>query len=232
MTNKEIRKIADKVRKNCHLSLIQKQLCYGGLLGDSNLQWRNNGQCRLRMSHSGKQLDYLEWKKSILGKFIVQEKPTIELPRKGSFSKQKQYNYFTIVHQDFTDMANLFYRRIKGKHIRYITMKTFKLLDLFAILIWYLDDGTLTKNKELRIYSNAYNISMHKMIKKWFWHKYKIEAKIRISNHRNGNKYYYICFNVRNSKKLLDMFAQYLSIIPSVMQYKLLTSTTIRRTPY
>lgn len=225
MTRKESRNIGIKIRRDYHLSLLQKQICYGGLLGDSNLNWRDNGQCRLKMSHCEKQLDYLEWKKSFLNDFIIQKKPIIDYP--NGFGKQNQYSYNTVVHQDFTDMANLFYRMIKGRHIRYITMKTLKLLDLFAVLIWYLDDGTLTKDNELRIYSNAYDISMHKAMKKWFWHKYRLEAKIRSSH---NNKYYYICFSVRNSKNLLNLFKQYLPIIPDVMKYKLLTSTTIRET--
>jgi len=220
------------LRKNFHLSDIQKQLCYGTLLGDASLNWRSNGQCRLKVGHCEKQQDYLEWKRNLLMPFILQSEPTIDLLSESNFSKNgsKFYIYNTIAHQDFTDMAGLFYRKVSGKRIRYITMKTLKLLNPFAILIWYLDDGILTKDKEMRIYSNAYSLSHHKAIKIWFWQQYRIETKIVPTRH--GEKiYYFLRFSVNNSKNLQELFNPYIDSLPECIKYKLLASTTIRKTP-
>lgn len=213
-----------ELRKNNHLSEQQLQLCYGGLLGDSSLKMKDNGQIGIKFGHCEKQLPYLEWKKKILEPFIVQNNPTVEKPEthffKGDSIKSSTfYSYNSIIHQDITDLYPLFYRKVKNKSIRHITMKTFNLLTPFALLIWFLDDGTLTKDKECRIYTLAYDLSQHKVMKKWFWHKYRIEVKIYLNITR---KRYYLSFNVNNSKHLQELFQPFLSEIPECMHYKFL----------
>jgi hypothetical protein len=222
-------KKGDYLRKNNHLSDKQKKICYGALLGDSNLHHRDNGQCSFKICHCKKQLGYLEWKKNLLLPFIIQDSPTVD--NNNSFGYGSSFIYTSIVHQDFTDMVGLFYRKIKGKRNRYITMKTLKLLNPLSILIWYLDDGTLTIDKEMRLCSNAYSLSEHKTMKSYFWKNYRIETKIAKFTHKHTGKiYYFLRFNVENSKKLRNLFEPFIDEIPECMRYKLLPSTTIRET--
>ena len=53
---------ANNIREKNHLSEQQLQLCYGGLMGDSNLQSKNGRLHRIKFGHCEKQLPYLEWK--------------------------------------------------------------------------------------------------------------------------------------------------------------------------
>jgi len=69
----------NKIRQNKHLSLEQKQLCYGTLLGDGWLRPSSSGQCSLGIGHCKKQLEYLEYKKNKLNPFFVNQKPIIVL---------------------------------------------------------------------------------------------------------------------------------------------------------
>jgi hypothetical protein len=53
---------------------IQKSLIYGTMLGDGYLRISRNS-VNLTMAQSIKQLEYLEWKRKILGEFILADKP-------------------------------------------------------------------------------------------------------------------------------------------------------------
>lgn len=212
------------IRNNNHLSEQQKQLCYGGLMGDSNLQSKNGRLHRIKFGHCEKQLPYLEWKRKLLNPFIIQEQATKEQITKiilnnKFITRTAFYSYNSIIHQDFTNLFPLFYRKIKGKSIRHITTKTLNLLQPFAILIWYLDDGTLTKDKSYRFYTNAYPLSQQKAMKKWFWHKYRIEVKINYNSTENS---YFLTLSVNNSKNLQKIFQPFISQVPECMYYKFL----------
>lgn len=226
LTRRDKRLLGQKIRNTKHLTKQQLQICYGGLLGDSSLSRRSNEQYRLKLGHSEKQLPYLKWKKELLKPFIIQEKATYEPPKHTQFRKQRFFShpfyiYNSIIHQDFTNLAGLFYCRKKnGKRIKYITQKLLNKIQPLAILIWYLDDGHLTKDKMARIATNCFSLSENKTIKRWFWHKYRIKA---IIYHNIYTKYstYFIGFNVNDTKKFFELFKPFKSSIPECMHYKL-----------
>jgi len=212
--------LAKNVRECKHLDKKQYQVCLGGLLGDSNINVRDNGRCRIKFCHAEKQLEYLEWKRNIMGEFIVAEKPTIEIIKEGkSFGKvgSKFYIYNTIGHQDFTDMYGLMYRTKLGKRKKYITRKVLNELNNFGLLIWYIDDGCITKDKEARIASNDLTLSEHKSLRIWFWQKYRITALI---SYNKTADCYFLRFNVANTKKLFDLFKEFKDDIPECVKYK------------
>ena len=212
--------LAKNVRDYKHLDKKQYQVCLGGLLGDSNINVRDNGRCRIKFCHAEKQLEYLEWKRNIMGEFIVAEKPTIEIIKEGkSFGKvgSKFYIYNTIGHQDFTDMYGLMYRTKLGKRKKYITRKVLNELNNFGLLIWYIDDGCITKDKEARIASNDLTLSEHKSLRIWFWQKYRITALI---SYNKTADCYFLRFNVANTKKLFDLFKEFKDDIPECVKHK------------
>lgn len=220
MTRTEKLLIANNVREYKHLDKQQYQLCLGGLLGDSNINVRDNGQCRIKFGHAEKQLDYLEWKKKIMGEFMVAEKPTVEIMGiNNCFGKagEKFYIYNTIGHQDFTDIYGLMYRTVLGKRKKYITRKVLNELDNFGLLIWYLDDGCITKDKEARIASNDLTLSEHKSLRIWFWQKYRITT---IISYNKTADCYFLRFNVANTRKLFDLFREFKDEIPECVRYK------------
>lgn len=211
------------IRQNNHLSEQQLQIVYGGLLGDSNINVRANGACRLKMGHSSKQLDYLEFKKKMLEPFVIQEKPTIDFQPNNKYSPNFTfYSYNTIVHQDFTDIFGLFYRNIEGKRKKYITMNFLNNLQPLAIFIWFLDDGcyNYSKNKTHKIYLSTYRYSLseHQTLKEWFWKKWKIESKITFDT---THQQYYLRFNIDGLRLFDDLFLKpFHQNVPSCMNYK------------
>lgn len=223
-TIKEKRKLGNELRKNNHLNPEQLQIVFGGLLGDSSIHPRENGACRIKLAHCPDQLPYLNFKKKILEPFIIQDKPTFEAPGKQSFKNAKgAYSYSTIVHQDFTDIYPMFYKKISGKIQRKISMKTLLRIGPLGLLIWYLDDGTLYHSEKksstmMRICSNDYSLSDHLIFKKWLWKNFRVPAVIMYDST-------HFCYNLRFNKDgrnaMLDVFEPYLNIIPDCMQYKL-----------
>lgn len=221
------RKKGRELRKqHLHLTEYQLQITYGGLLGDSSLTPRSNGQCRLKMSHGEKQKEYLEFKKKIMEPFIIQESATKDISKRDNtdaFGSLPTYHYNSIVHQDFTNLYGLFYRKEKGIKRRYLNMNILNLLQPIAILIWYLDDGNYfySKKKGAKMYISTYSypLSEHKMLAKWFWHTWRIESKITYDKTHNN---YYIRFNKEAIIKFSETFLfPFKDIIPNCMLYKL-----------
>lgn len=223
MNRKQQQTLGNFIRQNNHLSEQQSQIIYGGLLGDSNINIRSNGTCRIKMTHSEKQLDYLEFKKKMLEPFIIQNRPTSDFQPNNKYAPNSTfYTYNTIVHQDFTNIFGLFYRTIRGKRKKYITMNFLNKLQPIAILIWFLDDGCyyFSKNKAHILYLSTYRYSLpeHQTLKEWFWKKWKIESKI---SYDSTHEMYILRFNVKDIRIFNDLFLKpFRQNIPSCMSYK------------
>lgn len=223
-SRKESRQKATFARENLHLSEKQLQLCVGALLGDSSMSPRSNGSIRMRFGHVEKHKDYLEWKKTIMEPFITQKTPSSYISH--GFSDSVCLVYETIQHEDFKRLYPLFYSPSHKKRLRNITWKTLDLLTPFGILIWYLDDGTLAypqlhkgKNPHIDLRTDAYSLSVQRMLKRWFWQKYQIDIKISYDKTHNS---YYIRFNTKQVPQLMKLFEPYIQEIPACMQYKII----------
>lgn len=221
MTNKEK---GDEIRKDKHLSLEQKQLCYGTLMGDAWLRPSINGQCSIGIGHCQKQLEYLEYKKNKLNPFFVNPKPILSSSENRKDRNNSDfYRYQSIIHQDFTDMYGLFYKGNKKHRAKYISRKLLNKINIYSLLIWYLDDGSLIDNgngsKRCSLATYNFTLSEHKAIKIWFWQKFKLDVNIL----PHLNKSFYLRFDVKNSKELLRMFIDYVNEIPRCMHYKIVS---------
>jgi hypothetical protein len=210
---RESLKKANIIRKNNHLTEKQLELCYGTLLGDASISPRN-GSCRIKITHCNKQKDYLSWKKDLLYPFIIQSSLTSE---ENPWSKNSLFSFTSIVHHDFSLLYSLFYRNNRKKRNKFINMKILNLLTPFSLLFWYLDDGCLTKDKEVRFAINCFSISEVKTIKKWFWKRYKIETIIATNKEKNS---YFLRINVKNSQKFFHLINIFKEQVPKCMYYK------------
>jgi len=207
------------------ISNIKLQTLIGGLLGDSSLTVRGvNGACRLKMGHTEDHLDYLLWKKEILQDLFLQHKPN-SYNGKSTWSSKVFYSFQSIQTHLLKETLPLFYRTINGKKKRKITWKTLKYLDEFGLLIWYLDDGCLVKDKRelikgktINIYSDAYSLSEQKIIKRFLWKRFRLEAKIQFDKTHN---IYYIRFNRKESLRIFSIFQGFYASLPKSMLYKI-----------
>lgn len=211
-------KLAEEIRKNHLLTPKQFQLCYGTILGDACIQPRPNGSCRMAIAHTITQLDYLMYKSNILKPLIIQPKPTLEPP--ANYMPNPTYRITTIVHPQFSELYGLFYHQVRGKRIKTITRKILNLLNPYSILIWYLDDGCLTKDKAYRFATNCFSLGEHRAIKRWLWKRFRIRSTIYHNTNKNS---YFLGLNVSSSKILHSLWSEFLPEIPKSMNYKLLS---------
>lgn len=213
------------VRKTQRLSDRQKQVCLGGLLGDSSISPRQNGACRIRFGHGVDQKEYLEWKRRLMGDFIIQEAPSMYISKGYAEQPTECFVYESIVHEDFKRLYPLFYSSERKKRKRSISWKTIEDIDAMGVLTWYLDDGCLTKKREtdkntyVRLHTNAYPLSMQRIFVRWFWKKFRIKVKIQY-NSTNGS--HFLRFNTAESIQFLSLFIPFITEIPECMHYKLL----------
>jgi len=207
------------IRATMNLDNKQWQMCAGTLLGDASMDTTCTGSCNLRFQHCEKQLDYLEWKKTIINNFIVREKPTICNPT--GFSKKKSYLYQTVTHQDFTNFNNLFYIKKGKKREKIINPKILERLDIFGVLIWYLDDGCVAPSAKgrsaIRIHTNNFYKKEQKLLVNFFKHKYNITPKIYYLKSQDN---YILSIGANDSEKLMKLFKPFLSQVPQCMHYK------------
>lgn len=216
---------ADELRTH-HIPQNQLEIIYGTLLGDGSLILQTNNFHRLSLCHCEKQLDYLLFKKEKLKSIFIQQNPNKYIHKAHFFGnnhvKEKiQYHLHSISHKELTNIYGIFHKNKK----KYLTRKGLNLLTPTSLLFWYLDDGSLSKQRSIILSTLSFSLSEHQAMKKWFWQKYKIEAKISTSRVKYNDipkTYNYLRFNVYNTKKFIDLIStsSFFNELPACMNYK------------
>ena len=222
---KESRDAGKEIRRqNIHLSPEQLQIVYGTMMGDASISPRENGACRIQISHCEKQLPYLQYKIDRLSPFFIQEHPTPDSQRASSFKgSTPAYKYSSMVHQDFTDVFGLFYKTTKGIKRKIVDMNILNKLEPLSILFWFLDDGCYTyqpKKSTHIMFLSTYNCTLaeHRTLKRWFWHKWRIESTI---THHKPTDQYTLRFPKQAQIIFNNLFLKpFKHLVPSCMHYK------------
>ena len=116
-----------------YLGALQWQLILGAVIGDGNLSpaaHRDDESARFRMGHGKRQVDYLDWKASLLAN--VPQSRTIN-------AKGAAFVDFTPL-PELSELREVVYFGDGKKHI---TEEYLKALTPLALAIWYMDDGGL-----------------------------------------------------------------------------------------
>ena len=111
----------------------QWQVVLGGLMGDAHLAPNRHGRhgVRFRMGHGARQVEYLDWKASLLGNI--------------GQSRRVGANGATFV--DMTPLPELGELRdvmYWGDGKKHVTDDVLKALSPLALAVWYMDDGSFT----------------------------------------------------------------------------------------
>ena len=186
-----------------NLSLPQKQILYGTILGDAYLQKTGQRNARLRLEHSQKQRDYLLWKVKMLQP-LFQGKPKF-IERIHPVTKRK-YGYWRHQSQSTPYLGRL--RRIfypEGK--KQIPDNLEKYLSPRTLAVWYMDDGYYSfRDKSGYLYLGKITQKeaeiVSQTLKKMFGLKNKILDKKK--------KGYVIYFSPRTMLKLKELIKDYL----------------------
>lgn len=190
------------------ISLSQKQIILGGLLGDSSINNKN-----VQFSQSIKQKEYLLWKAKQFNKDIKYTNNT--------FNEKKYprcYFYYYIKNEDI-QFYSFICKNLYSKNRKKISLKYLNALNALALAIWWMDDGSICLSKRNRygkLATECFNYEEHILMKKYFKEKWDINVQIKFEK----NKYYFLRFNVTELKKLISIIYQYVCEIPSMI-YKI-----------
>jgi len=191
--------IKDKLTKK------QKQFLIGTLLGDGTSSLgRRNTNARLKIQHTDKDKDYLEFKHSVLKNFV-----TGKIIKETNLNRKtkKYYSsllFITTTHPEFTKFHKLFYRRKK----KVVTAEVLRKLTPFGLAVWIMDDGYYNReHKFIDLYTMNYTYKEHSIMQNWFRDKYGIFPKINY--HKQVDKYY-LRFNLLDTQKLVKIIQPYI----------------------
>lgn len=129
------------------LTQQQKDLLFGTLLGDGNLQTVTDGRTwRYRASHKKAHAEYLEHKYEILKSLCKTRPRDQELFDSRTQAVNKRCYFNTLVNPSLNFYANMFYTRNPQnptQWIKEVPVRVEKFLTPQALAYFYMDDGTL-----------------------------------------------------------------------------------------
>lgn len=203
-------------KQDISLLPMERELIYGGLLGDTHLRKDRKG---LEYRHSIKQEEYIIWKHEKL-KRIAQNMYTTKA--NGFYSKGFG---LTLTDDDYKEFYLLIYNHHNG--VKTVTRKFLNLLTPLALAVWWMDDGCLSIHKGNRygkLCTHAYSYEEHLIMQKYFKTVWDIDIQIKVEK----QKYYFCRLNVENLKKFFDIIYPFVFEVPSMI-YKIDLKYTINR---
>ena len=195
-----------------NLSLSQKQVILGGLLGDASFYKEKK---YITFSQCEKQLEYLTWKYNFFN--INNEIKSIY----NTFHEQKFLRYYFYYYlNNMDDMFSFLCKHLYSNTGRKkISLKYLNELSPLGLAVWWMDDGSLCNSKGNRwgkLCTECFNYEEHILLQTYF--KIKWDIDVKITNEKN--QYYFINFNSTSLKKLIKIIYPYVIQVPSMI-YKI-----------
>lgn len=199
--------------KENYTRIKKRSLLLGMIIGDGHL--RKDSNC-LTITHSQNQLEYLKYKKNMLEnilncKEIKIYKNTLNKYNTQCYSIYKYHKIFRILR-----------KRLYVNNKKYLSFKILNHLDLEAIALWYMDDGSLSakkRNGKIHAYELTLNTYLSKEENQIIINYFKEIWNINFGLNKSKN-FYRLRMGTKEARKFSKMIENY--IIPC-MKYKLLT---------
>jgi recombination protein RecA len=169
----------------------QRELLVGSLLGDGHLHPRGGGVV-FEFLQSPKRRFYVEWKHQLLGDLAC---PQIY----HQSGKREYYKLVTKTHPELGELYRLFYRR--GR--KTVPEEISKMLTPFALAVWFMDDGSKSRNA---VYFNTQAFSVQEQFR-------LIKALKRfylIANLNRDGEYHRLRLLKRCNRRLLELVRPHL----------------------
>jgi hypothetical protein len=148
------------------LSSRQKAIIWGNILGDGHFQLSPNKKTtRLRFYHSAKQKEYVKWQFDQLDWLCETVSPPKVISER-EFFKCRAYTHYR---EELTPFHKLTYQPTKLPNRRFVKIipETIQdhLTDQEALMIWYLDDGTLRLDGgACRLATQCFTLAEHELL--------------------------------------------------------------------
>lgn len=191
-----------------------KQLILGSLLGDAciNSNSDSGGYRCVHFTQSDKQIDYFNYKKSILGKYALGEK--IRTSGYGSL----MHDIHTTTNLELNKFLNEYCMK-NGK--KFVTQEWCNELDPMGLAFWYMDDGSISNRDNdklgcrIHISTNGFSLKENETLINMLRGRFGIEA---IIGDKKTYKGYTLILDVKNTERFCSLIAPY---VCDSMKYKL-----------
>ena len=196
------------------LTLKEHSIILGTLLGDGFLQKRAQ-KARLRICHSYKQKQYVDWKYQQL-LTLCQRTAS---PKSQQRPLGKAYSFSTQSEKILLQYHSLFYKRnglkkIDNELIDYIKHP-------LSLAIWWLDDGNARKDCAAgRLATCSFSLGEQKILQKLLFQNFKIGTNIVRNSIKKNKAQYYLYIPSQSFYQLVNIIKIYVQQIPT-MEYKL-----------
>ena len=187
------------------------EMLLGCLIGDSSITYKGD-YLSVNFGHSEKQIEYLKYKKRLLGRYTTDEREYIS----GYGSRVIRFITKTNLYIEKYVKENCLIDRKKS-----ISKQWAYSLTPISLAFWYMDDGSL-RNREndslgcrMTLNTQSYSYNECELLRSALFDKFNIETSL---GDKNTYKGYVIILDVNNTKKFASLISPY---VCSSMKYKL-----------
>ena len=196
------------------LSFRQKQIVYGGLMGDASKMSPSS----VKMKQSLKQKDYLMWKYEELKEHVS----PVSLQEHSYYDKRYDKTYHNIRFYTYanTDVETII-RKFYGVDGKWVSDDVLNHINELAMAVWFMDDGTTDwyyrtqhNNKPTcKFCTDSFSFGDCERIILWFEEVWGIYATcVAVSGRQHHTR---IKLDTKNTPKLFDLIRPY--VIPSML---------------
>ena len=182
------------------ISLSQKEIILGGLLGDSSCSLKKI----ISFSQCEKQKDYLIWK----SKFFNKENSIKTIDNTWNNKKYSRCYFYYYIKKEDEYFYSFIRRNLYSDNRKKISLKYLNELTPLSLAIWWMDDGNLSVSKENRygkLATECFNYEEHLLMKKYFKDKWDINEMIDSYNNSKINS----LLESNNKKHLVEEILLY-----------------------
>ncbi len=216
MRSKEI----EEYKSGLSLSKRQKEILIGLILGDGHLEKLYTPTLgRLKVEHSYKQKDYVNWLYEEFRNWVRSEPKS---KKKNVWNKIYQnYGFLTYGHRLLGEFQEKFYR--EGKKI--VPNDLEKNITPLGLAIWFMDDGSIKSKSHKGIFLNTQGFRENSVIKLQQMLQNKFGIKSTTKKDKNGKQIY---LGGKSGEKFIALIKPH---IISSMKYKIPRALRLTKLP-
>lgn len=208
------------------LTQLQKDLIFGSLLGDGNLQTYSNGRTwRYRAIQKS---EHSEHKEYLLNKYEILKNLCKAIPKENEILDKrtnkliKRWSFNTLTNTSLKFFGNMFYRYDSNKQrwTKKVPLKIETFLNPRALAYFYMDDGALKwlgHSNAMRICTENFNLEDIYRVKNALKNLYNIDTKLTKKKLKNEEIRFRILILEKSSNSFCELIKPYLI---ECMKYK------------
>lgn len=207
-------RVIEKYKNTLFLNKRQQEMLIGLILGDAHLESLYTPTlARLKVEHSCKQRDYVDWLYAEFKNWVRTRPRVKEVQAFGN--TYQNYGFCTSGHKLLGDFQKRFYKDKK----KIIPNDLEKDITSLGLAIWFMDDGSIKSERHKGVFLNTQGFKDNEVrkLQQILRNKFGIQSKTR-NQTRNQNTRKQIYLGGKSGEKFITLIESH--IIPS-MEYKI-----------